>query len=712
MPVDNAKAMQVWARYAYARDNGHTAFMQKADLCERFFAGDQWEKADLELLRQQRRPALTINKIISTLSNVMGEQIYQRAEISFRPRNGAPPSLAETMTKVFKQISDNNQLDWKRSDMFADGAITSRGYLDARIAFDDSMQGEVRITALNPKNVIPDPDGEQMDPDTWNECFVTKWFTADDIACLYGKEDAELLRGRQASGLPYGYDSIDDIYRGRFGTAASAYSGSYDESNVRRCIRVIERQYRKLDRQQHFVSMDGDMRQIPSNFDRDRIAFFCDKFGFQVIPKLVSRIRWCVVADDVILHDEWSPYKHFTVIPYFPYFRHGKTIGLVENLIGPQELLNKTSSQELHVVNTTANSGWKIKTGTLANMSTEELEQRGAESGIVLETSGDPEKDIVKILPNAIPTGLERISYKAEEHIKTISGVSDSMQGFDREDVAAKAIQAKRQAGSTNLVKPLDSLTRSDFVFARNVIDLVQGFYTERRVMTITKDHLTGESEEFVINDVNEQGNVIDDLTMGEYDIVVSSVPVRETIEDSQFEQAMNMRKEGVQLPDEIVIENSRLLKKREIVKKMREAAQSPMAQARERLSLRGAQAEVMKTEAEAENKTADTQLKLTKAKQTDIEADKNAATPIEQDDGAAGAAQLMKTEADIELNERRFAHEQQLDYAKLNEEKRTNDVDAALKQQDLEEKREDQRIAQAQAAAQAAQQPTTPKGA
>jgi hypothetical protein len=56
------------------------------------------------------------------------------------------------------------------------------------------------------------------------------------------------------------------------------------------------------------------------------------------------------------------------------------------------------------------------------------------------------------------------------------------MQGFDREDVAAKAIQAKRQAGSTNLAKPLDNLDRTDFILARNVLDLVQEFYTEERL--------------------------------------------------------------------------------------------------------------------------------------------------------------------------------------------------------------------------------------
>ena len=139
MPIDTALATKVWYRYAWCRDNGHAQFVEKADRCEAFFRGDQWSKADKAKLQLSRRPALTINKIISTMGNVMGEQIYNRSEISFRPRSGAPDKTAEILTKVFKQISDNNQLDWKRSDMFADGIITSRGFLDVRIGFNDSL---------------------------------------------------------------------------------------------------------------------------------------------------------------------------------------------------------------------------------------------------------------------------------------------------------------------------------------------------------------------------------------------------------------------------------------------------------------------------------------------------------------------------------------------------------------------------------------------
>lgn len=712
MPVNSEVAQKIWTRYAWCRDNGHATFVDKAEKCERFFAGDQWNATDKARLAAVRRPALTINKILPTVANIMGEQINARAETSFRPRSGASSETADVLNKVYKQICDNNQLAWKRSEMFADGAITSRGFLDVRLAHDDSMQGEVRITGLNPKNVIIDPDGEEYDPDTWGEVFTTKWVTADDIAVLYGKADAELLRNKDQSAFPYGYDSVQS-HRDRFGDRFGAqYIGGDDHSNVMRSIRLIDRQYRELDRQKHFVSADGDMRPVPEDFSRDKIAYFKETYGFNVTTKLVRRIRWTVIADNVVLHDDWSPYKHFTVVPYFPHFRYGNTVGLIENLLDSQELLNKTTSQELHVVNTTANSGYKVKSGALTNMTVEELEEKGAQTGLVIEVNGDPDKDVVKIAPNQVPQGLDRISYKAEEHIKTISGVSDSAQGMDRADVAAKAIQAKRQAGATNLVKPLDNLTRTDYILARNVLDLVQEFYTEERIMTITHDQATGETEDFVINQMSPAGEVINDLTLGEYDVVITSVPARETLEDSQFEQAMAMREAGILLPDSVMVDSSRLMNKKDIIKQMEAANNSPEAQAQKQLAFEGQQAEVGKTQAEAAAKGADAQLKT--AKVAEVQATTQAILQGEPDDGSAQAKMAeveVKTgvaKHQASLKERELERDTRLKFMDHALKAKAQEDDTALKAQDMAEKRETQRVEQAQAAAAAAQQPTT----
>ena len=668
MPVDADKTQEQWQRFQWCRDRGHLDFVAKADKCDKFALGDQWHQQDLMALELQRRPALTINKILPTLSTILGEQINNRTEVLFRPSTGGNADVSDALSKVWMQISQNNQLPWIRSEVFADGLVRSRGFFDVRMDFNDAMQGEVRITQLNSKNVVIDPDAEEYDPDTWNDIFITKWLTYQDIAILYNEDDAEYLKHKEGSSYPYGYDSIERV-RDRFAgiIPLGGYYGIADDAGVRRNIRVLERQYRQLDKQLHFVDIEtGDMRPVPVDWERNRISSVLEKTGgkLSTIKKQVKRIRWRVTADNVCLHDDWSPYKHFTPVPYFPHFRYGRTVGIVEGLIGPQEILNKASSQELHVINTTANSGWVVEENSLVNMTIEELEANGAQTGLVVEFRKGSEPP-QKIQPNQIPTGLDRITYKAEEHIKTISNISDSMQGFDREDVAAKAIAYKRQAGSTNLVKMLDNLERTDFILARNVLDLIQSYYTEERIINITHDDVTREPEQVAINQPDPvTGEITNDLTIGEYDIVITSTPFRNSLEDSQFEQARALKELGIPIPDSVLIENSRLLRRSEIVKQMQDAQNSPEAQKQAELQMRGMEAEVAekeakvgKTQAEAAQKGADAQIKANEA-------------------AGGNDGELMKAQAELEMDRERLFMELQ----KMREE-------MELKRQEMEQK-------------------------
>lgn len=695
---DSALVVKTWNRFQQSRDTGHDQFVKKAEKCEAFYRGDQWDPADVAKLKKSGRPYLTINKIKSTVKNVVAEQIRNQSEATFRPRTEGLVETAEALSRVYKQILDNNQMSWKRTKLFTDGIITSRGFYDVRLCYSDNQQGEVSICNVNPKNVIVDPDADEMDPDTWGDVIVTKWFTADDIAVLYGEDKAKLLRNRD-SYFPYGYDSID-TFRDRFGERRAAQYTSYDESNVERTIRVIDRQYRLLDRQKFFVETEtGEMRAIPADFTKERIKWFQDTFGFKVTTKLVRRIRWTVIADNVVLHDDWSPYKHFTIVPFFPEFRYGRTLGVVEDLISPQENLNKVRSQELHVVNTTANSGWKIKTGGLTNMTIEELEEKGAQTGIVLEVS---ELDAAeKIQPNNVPQGLDRISFKSEEDIKTISGVSDSMQGFDREDVAAKAIQVKKQAGATSLVTPLESLARTDYILARNVLDLVQEFYTEERLVAITGNKTTGQTAFMTVNQPTPEGQIKNDLTMGEYDVVIVTVPVRDTSEDSQFEQALALREAGVAIPDTVLIKNSRLMDKMDIIKEMVGDQDSPEAQARAERQARGEEAAVRKEEAEVAEKESKARLNDAKTQET--------LTPEAAAPGPDVAMQNAEIEHDMAMAERGEDRKDQVEMMKLALQREKQDGELQIKAQEAQQKAEDARIARVQRAAAAAQKPQKP---
>ncbi len=653
------EARKNFERYQYARDNGHTDFIRKADRCDAYYQGLQWDEGVRKKLEAQGKPVLTINKILSTITTVQGELINSRADVTFRPSQGGDDETARVISKVYRNIVQNNQLEWIEQDVADDGFITSRGFYDVRVVFDDNLFGRIQITSLNPRNVVIDPDASGYDPDEWNEVFVTKWMSPQDIGLLYGKDKAEKLKHRTFSDFMFGYDSIERVPESFGGSQSEPDNNpSNQDPELNRHIRVIERQHWQKRLVRQFLDpKTGDMSTVPENWDDDHVQETADRFQLQIIRRVYRQIRWTVTADDVILHDDWSPYKHFTVVPYFPFFRRGKTMGLVESLIGSQEQLNKTASQELHIINTTANSGWKVKQGSLTNMTAEELEERGSETGLVIEHNAEDPRAIEKIQPNQIPTGIDRVSDKSDSWIKEISGVSDSMRGFDRSDVAAKAIEAKQQQGGTNLQKPFNNLRRTRYLLARRVLALIQAYYTEPRVLRITGERPSDKAEDVPINQEGPTtGEIINDLTMGTYEVVITTRPPRETYDEDQFQEAKNMRLElGVRIPDTTLIELSHLENKEELLEQLGQDSNEREEQARQRQ----AQIELQKAQAEMQQKQADAQLAQARAQK--VVAETRGEVPNDEQ-----AANEVAKQKEMELKRLELQHKSEMERARL----------------------------------------------
>lgn len=705
MPInDEITSNQLW-RFRLAVERGHREFLDIAQKCDDFLIGKQWDTRDTEALKAAGRPYLTINKILPTLSNIFGAQIQNRTEVVFRPTGlGADAATAEALTKVWTHIAQENDLPWVRSEVFADGCVRGRGFFDVRLDFTDNINGVVKISNVNSKNVIIDPDADQYDPATWSEVMVSRWMTIDTIEMLYGKKNANLLRDNAAGLFSLGFDQVD-LFRERFAGQGPLLTNSYlgqidyhEGGDTRRNLRIIERQYRKLARAKHFIdTSSGDMFLIPEAWDDDRIAaqIAQSQVPLNVFEKVTKRVRWTVTAANVVLHDAWSPYNNnFTIVPYFPIFRHGRPLGLVENLLSPQELLNKTSSQSLHVVNTTANSGYVLKAGTLKNMTTAQLAEKGSQTGLVIETVNGP-PDIEKIKPNQTPTGLDRLAYQADENIKNISGVSDAMRGDVREDVAAKAIIAQQQTGQTNLVMANDNLARTDKILARVVLDIVQTYYTEPRLLHITHDDITNTQEQVGVNQQQPDGTVLNDLTLGRYDVSVATMPARQTMEDTAFEQVLAMRKEGVQIPDAELIRNSRLPNRAELIKQMSQP--DPTAQQKAQLDIQLLQAQIAELQAKTQalgGKTMVEQARVgveqAKAQQLSASAQATLAT-IGGGEADAGAQNDLALRQQELLDKREIAQatlEQKRQEAEMDLELATKklELEAELKQQEFKQ--------------------------
>ncbi len=626
-------AKKQWDAYSRARDNGHEEYIHMAKKCDAYYRGDQWDEFDMQTLDDQGRPALTINTILPTINAVLAEQSTKKADIQFKPRGGGNQEIADVLTKVYAQISDNNKLDWVEAQVFSDGLIQDRGYFDVRVDFDDHINGEIRIEAKDPLDILIDPDAKHYDPRTWNEIFETKWMSLDEVEEVYGQKPADQLRMLAETGTTLGSDSME-YEEERYGdTDQDGYGQQYpadpESARMLRSIRVIERQYYQLKDCMYYVDpVTGDQREIPYNWGKKKREQFADTYGLDIIQKKMRKVRWTVTADTVVLFDDWSPYGHFTIVPYFPYFRRGKPFGMVRNLLSPQEQLNKITSQELHIVNTTANSGWIVENGSLSGMTADDLEEHGAETGLVLEFNRGSTPP-AKIPPNQIPTGLDRLGQKAAANIKQISGISEAMLGMDSPEVSGVAIKQKQNRGSLLLQVPLDNLAKTRQYLAEKILQLVQAYYTEERIIQVTDESDPYKPRKKLrVNEMSPEGAVINDLTIGEYDVIVGTAPARDNFDEMQFAEAIELRQVGVPIPDDMIVEYSHLSRKADIAERIRQMQgtappseqQLQLQQFQMESQIRSTQLEIAKLEAEVTKLQSETALNAAKVEQAETE--------------------------------------------------------------------------------------------
>ena len=617
-----------WQRHEYALTRGHTEYCVRARYLEQMYLGGgrQWSAEDLAILAEQKRAALEFNEIMPAVNAAVGYQIANRMDISFKPRGGmATQDTATVLSKVTMQIADNVDLHWKETDVFSDGLIQQRGFYDIRIGFDDNMRGEIRVDVLDPMDVEPDPDAKTYDPDGWNDVVVTRWPTLSEIEERYGIEARRkvesTLSGQQTIGEDDFGDSTDDgSPRSKFGsnggmmTAGQWDASRTDKGQIR--VRVVDRQRWEHKVVKVVVSPNtGDVRVV-EGMEPELLERVLEEGGVLTVRR-AKRVRWIVTTSDALLLDKYSPYPFFTIVPYFPYFRRGQTAGMVDNAVGPQEALNKAISQFIHVNNTAANSGWLVEEDSLTNMDTDDLEERGAKSGLVIEYRKGATQP-VKIQPNQLPQGIDRIIDRCTATLKE-NTVPDAARGLEGQEKSGVAIQSRQFAAQQQLAIVLDNLGRTRNMLARRILWMIQNFYDDERIFRITKQNPTTgqqEDEELRVNVFDPKtGAFLNDLTIGEYDVVISETPMQVTFENGQFEQAMRMREGGVSIPDDVLIRNSNLAEKADLLQRMAQTPAQPDPLTEAEIALKHAQAK--KTNVEAVTKSVESQFSAIQTAQT-----------------------------------------------------------------------------------------------
>jgi hypothetical protein len=221
-------------------------------------------------------------------------------------------------------------------------------------------------------------------------------------------------------------------------------------------------------------------------------------------------------------------------------------------------------------------------------------------------------------------------------------------------EVSGVALDELEAQGLIQVDVPFDSLKRTRQLVAEKVLELIQDFYTETRVLRVTVGNgFDTQDQELIINGMNSAGELVNNVMLGEYDVMVGSRPARDNYEDAQFANAIRMREAGVMVPDDIVIRHSQLDNKHEIAERVAQlqgvSPPSPeevqIAQMQQQLELKAMKLEVDKIEAEVQELRARAAQSFAKAQQLEGEAQAQA---IEL--GVDMRRQAMELQAKLEM--------------------------------------------------------------
>jgi hypothetical protein len=574
---DFESAQSEMQRFWFSCRNGHEDYVRRNRRNYRYFHGDggHWSDDDRAFMESvQGRKCFEINLSKQAVLTAVGEQIATRADITYKPKKGkASADTAVIWSKLAKHFLDQNNFHILETDAWESGLIAERGYYDIRMCFDGNLNGEIKITLPDPVTVIPDIFATEYDPKEWPGVMRFMWLTLDEIAGMYGdearetaKKDWENYRDRPLTD-EFPVENASDLNYG-FGTSPGAYYQWWDKETGELRLRVIERQFYKREMALHFIDMTtGDTEVVPHSMGIKKARQYAADNGL-LLQKMEGKVLyWRVVTATTVLFDEQSPYKTPTIIPFFYLFNKGKTGSMIADAISPQDLLNKSVSAVVHYLTTVANSGWQVEEGQLTNMTTADLANVGMKTGVVIERKAGTQP-LQKITPNTFPTGMDRLCERGEAWVKAATGMSDAEQGLNSPEVSGIAIGMKQFQSKLQLAKPLSNLQFTRTLVGRKIIELGQQFLTNERIYKITgqDDYGRPKEEELIINQVDEFGNILNDITVGEYEVEVSTQPMAATYEESQFKQLGEMReKMKVAIPDDEIVRRSNISNKHDL---------------------------------------------------------------------------------------------------------------------------------------------------
>ncbi len=554
------------------------AFWSEADLDTRFRAGDQQLWADLfGNLPSFNKRVFNFNRIRPICNMITGYQRKHRKSNTVTPRENASSVGATQFTKLMFWAMDYADGYEVISKAF-DGAVTT-GLTLINVWIDyrgDPVSGDIKIDNVAYDSFIMDPYWRKPDLSDCNFIWMRRYYTKAEVKAL----------------LPDHVDEIEALqtggYRdGKFQFMPESYQ--YGMQNLMTYDEYWHRDYREAS-----ILIDTQSGETTEweGHESTLKEFLNLNPQLECVTQTIPTVKLGIVVQGRVLYHGKNPlgidnYPFVAVIAYFnpdlAYFPW-RLQGVVRGLRDAQYLYNRRKIIELDILESQINSGVKYKENALVNPADIYLQGQGR--GLALKQEAQM-TDVEMIQPPQIPPSMIQLSEILGREIKEISGVNEELLGSADDDKAGVLSMLRQGAGLTTLQILFDQLDLSQKLLGRLMLTIIQKNFTPGKVKRIIQEEPIPEFYH---------------KAFGKYDVVVEEGLNTSTQRQLQFAQLLQLRELGVPINSQLLIENSTLSNKQQLVDAVLqdEQQQSQQSQQQQQMQIELLKAQIEKMQASA----------------------------------------------------------------------------------------------------------------
>lgn len=489
----------------------------------KFAAGDQWPVEIQNSRNLESRPCLTINKIDAYIRQVTNQQRMQRPRIKVHPVNNlADYKIAQIIEGITRHIEVNSNADTAYDTAFDYAVRMGWGYwrINTKYVREDSFDQEIFIDTIdNPFTVYFDPNSILPDGSDAERCLITTVMDKKVFREYYpGADDGANFQQRSTGDDTASWITKEDI-------------------------RVAEFFYVERERAKLYLLSDGT-----SGFaDSDNFFARVEASGLTVVDERDSfrkAVKWIKCTAMEVLEEKTMAGKYIPVVPCYGaqviVDDKRKKYGLVRFAKDPQRMYNFWRTSMTESVALAPKAKWLLAEGqdeghenewAMANIkSTPVLRYKQK------DIEGVPAPVPVRLQPEPPPTGIMEAAGAISADLQMVLGVLDPNQ-LPSGNISGKALAGQQNQVDLSNFHFYDNMTRSIRHTGKIILDLIPKIYDTQRVMRIIGSD--GQPDMTTINEQNEIGEVLNDVTVGEYDVVMDTGPGFQTKRQQAVENMM-----------------------------------------------------------------------------------------------------------------------------------------------------------------------------